>query len=90
LYLLGGTQHGALFEAVLSRRKRPADGWGSWPLVLDSWFMCLGADHTFTPITHTLSSKSENDRNKKRQEDDDEEEEEKKKRRVGELADEHQ
>lgn len=39
IYLLGGTQHGALFGAVLSRRNRPVDGWGSWPLAVVS--MCV-------------------------------------------------
>ena len=49
LYLLGGTQHGVLFGAVLSRRNRPSDGWGSW-LLVPLRMCCAPTTHSHTPI----------------------------------------
>ena len=47
LYLLGGTQHGVLFGAVLSRRNRPSDGWGSW-LLVPLRMCCAPTTHSHT------------------------------------------
>ena len=46
---MGGTQHGVLFGAVLSRRNRPSDGWGSW-LLVPLRMCCAPTTHSHTPI----------------------------------------
>lgn len=65
LYLLGGTQHGALFGSVLSRRNRPADGWPSRPLALSLWSSLVHVfarrPHIHTPLCSTAREKERNE-----------------------------